>query len=382
MLHERQHEEQLKVFLVDVVTKDTKPDILADRMRELENLVNTYGGVVILQTYQKKQEPDHKTYVGKGKLDEIIEEMQRLGANTLIIGNILKPRQIFYIEEKLRPYKIAIRDRVDLILKIFGKHAEWWEARLQIELASIKHMGPRIFGMGMELSRQWWGWTGGGGAMRWLWETNTEIMKRHLKDKQYKIMKKLEEYERMRKLHRDARIKKWLPTVGIVWYTNAGKSTLLNAMTKKWVLAEDKLFATLGTNVGKFYLITDPVTGRGKEILLNDTIWFIRDLPPKLIQAFKSTLEDSIESDILLHVIDASDTFVQERINVVHEILANIGAKQPKILVFNKIDAISPERLQQLQETYKNETTARISAKQQLWLEDLKNVLIAKLDLL
>lgn len=145
---------KLKAFLVDVVTKDTNMDILGDRMRELENLVDTYGGIVILQKYQKKQEPDHRTYVGKGKLEEIIFEMERLGANTLIIGNILKPRQIFYIQEKLRPYNIDIRDRVDLILKIFDKHATSMESRLQVELAAIRHMGPRIFGMGMELSRQ------------------------------------------------------------------------------------------------------------------------------------------------------------------------------------------------------------------------------------
>ncbi|AHB40925.1 hypothetical protein P148_SR1C00001G0110 [candidate division SR1 bacterium RAAC1_SR1_1] len=374
-----QHQEELKVFLVDIVTKDTKPEILADRMRELENLVNTFGGVVILQTYQKKDQPDNKTYVGKGKLEEIIADMQRLGANLLVVGNILKPRQVYEISEQLRPFKMKIRDRVDLILKIFDKHAEGGESGLQIELAAIKHMGPRIFGMGIELGRQG---GGGSGAMRGLGETNTEIMNRHLKERQRKIAKKLEDYEHMRKLHRDSRIRKGLPTVGIVGYTNAGKSTLLNALTKKGVLAEDKLFATLGTNVGKLYMITDPETGRGKEILINDTIGFIRDLPPTLIKAFKSTLEDSIESDLLLHVIDASDTFVQERIDVVHEILAHIGAKQSRILVFNKIDAISPERLLQLQETYKDEITARISAKDQQGLEELKKLLIEKLNLI
>jgi GTP-binding protein HflX len=120
-------------------------------MRELENLVNTFGGVVILQTYQKKDQPDNKTYVGKGKLEEIIADMQRLNANLLIVGNILKPRQIYEISEQLRPFKMKIRDRVDLILKIFDKHAQGGESGLQIELAAIKHMGPRIFGMGIEL---------------------------------------------------------------------------------------------------------------------------------------------------------------------------------------------------------------------------------------
>lgn len=369
MLNELQHEEELKVFLIDIVTKDTKADILWDRMRELENLVNTFGWVVILQKYQKKDKPDNKTYVGKGKLEEVIEDMKRLGANLLVVWNILKPRQIYEISEQLRPFKIKVRDRVDLILKIFDKHAVWWESGLQIELASIKHMGPRIFDMGIELWRQWGWWAG---AMRGLWETNTEIMKRHLKERQYKIEKKLEDYEHMRKLHRDSRIRKWLPTVGIVGYTNSGKSTLLNSLTKKWVLAEDKLFATLWTNVGKLYVITDPETGRGKEVLINDTIWFIRDLPPTLIKAFKSTLEDSIESDILFHVIDASDEFVQERIDIVHEILDNIGAKQPRIFVFNKIDLISSERLQELKEIYKDENSVRISAKNQEGLDELK----------
>jgi GTP-binding protein HflX len=160
--------------------------------------------------------------------------------------------------------------------------------------------------------------------MRGSGETNTEVMRRHLKEKIRKIGKKLEEYARTRYLHREARKKRGMPTVGIVGYTNAGKSSLLNGLTKKGVLAENKLFATLGTNVGNMYVITDPILGKGKEILLNDTIGFIRDLPPKLIKSFSSTLEDSIESNLLLHVIDASDPYVEERIDVVHKILHEI----------------------------------------------------------
>lgn len=376
----------LKVFLVDLVDKQTNREILEDRMRELENLVNTYGGVVVLQKYQKKDHPDLRTYVGKGKLEEIIADMLRLEANLLVIGNALKPAQIYAINEKLREVseehnlkdKMVAWDRIDLILKIFEKHAESGEARLQIELAAIKHMGPRIYGMGMELSRQWGSSGSGGGATRGIGETNTERMKRHLKEKVLKIEKKLVEYQQMRKLHRDSRKKKGMPTIWIVGYTNAGKSSLLNALTNKGVLAENKLFATLGTNVGKCYLITDPETWLGKEVLLNDTIGFIRDLPPKLIKSFSSTLEDSIESDLLLHVIDASDIFVQERIEVVHQVLSDIGAHQPKILLFNKLDQASDEQIAMLREKYSDYECVFISVKEKVWFEELRDKLIEK----
>ena len=376
----------LRVFLVDLVDKQTSREVLEDRMRELENLVNTYGGVVVLQKYQKKDQPDLRTYVWKGKLEEIVEDMLRLEANLLVIGNALKPAQIYAINEKLRlvseeqnlKEKMVARDRIDLILKIFEKHAEWGEARLQIELAAIKHMGPRIYGMGMELSRQWGSSGSGSWATRWAWETNTEKMKRHLKEKVLKIEKKLVEYEQMRKLQRDARKKKWMPTIGIVWYTNAGKSSLLNALTNKGVLAENKLFATLGTNVGKCYLITNPETWLGKEVLLNDTIGFIRDLPPKLVKSFSSTLEDSIESDFLLHVIDASDPFVDERIDVVHKVLSDIWAHQDKILVFNKIDKADEDRIAQLREKYSDFNCVFISVKEWKGFEELRAKLIEK----
>ena len=384
---EIEQQPELRVFLADIVDKQTPKYLLEDRMRELENLVNTYWGIVVLQKYQKKDFPDHNTYVWKGKLEEIINDMLRMNANLLIIGNALKPSQIYQINEKLRIVseennlkdKMQAWDRIDLILKIFEKHATWWEARLQIELAAIKHMWPRIYGMGMELSRQGWSSWSWWGATRGIGETNTERMKRHLKEKVMKIEKKLVEYTQMRKLHRDARKKKGMPTVGIVWYTNAGKSSLLNAMTKKGVLAENKLFATLWTNVGKCYLITDPTTWLWKEILLNDTIWFIRDLPPKLIKSFSSTLEDSIESDLLLHVIDASDPFVDERIEVVHDVLKDIWANQDKILVFNKIDLLPQEKIAELKEHFKDSQAVFISVKEGRGFEELKALLCEKL---
>ncbi|RKW23761.1 GTPase HflX [Candidatus Gracilibacteria bacterium] len=375
---------ELKVFLADVVSVDiSKNENLEDRMIELENLVNTYGGIVILEHIQKKAHPDYDTYIGGGKLDEIISEMQLKGANLLIIGNILKPSQIYKINEKLRKIGAKAWDRIDLILKIFEKNAKSREAKLQIELAAISHMGPRIYDMGMELGKQ-----GGKGKG----ETNTEIMKRHLQRRKIAIKDELEHYIKVRAEHRKNRVRKGLNTVGVVGYTNAGKSTLTNSLTKKGVLAEDKLFATLGTSVGKMWVeATEKNNFRGREYLINDTIGFIRDLPPELIDAFTSTLEDSIEADLLLHVIDAGDPKIEEKIKVVDDILKNIGATGEKIYVFNKIDGIEGKiyektlengevenisYLEYLKEKFAEYNPIFVSAFKKINLEELKDKIV------
>jgi len=355
------------ITLAQIVPQATSHEEAIELMEELESLVQTYGGLVVDKSYQKKSRPDYRTYLGSGKLEEIHQQMLTQWVDLLIIGNQLKPGQLFHIIRMMESDKIEVWDRIDLILKIFDKHAVSAEAKMQIELAAIKHMWPRIFGMGMELSRQWWGTGGSGGrAGRGIGETNTERMRRHLKDKEIEIRMKLEEYARMRWLHRANRKRKWLQTVGIVWYTNAGKSTLFNALGPKQVLSEDKLFATLGTHVGKMWIapiaqvtwktnqeeLQDIYATHWKELLLNDTIGFIQDLPPELIDAFTSTLEDSVESDLLLHTIDAHDPKIEMKIAVVNDILDQIWASQPRLLVFNKIDLANSATIKQLKKSY------------------------------
>ncbi len=355
------------VTLAQLVPPSTTHDQAMDLMLELESLVQTYWWLVVDKSYQKKSHPDYHTYIGSGKLEEIHQQMLAQWVDLLIIGNQLKPSQVFHIIRILESDKIEVWDRIDLILNIFEKHAVSAEAKLQIELAAVKHMWPRIFGMGMELSRQWWGtgWSGGR-AGRWIGETNTERMRRHLKDKELEIRRKLDEYAKMRWLHRQRRKRQWLQTVGIVWYTNAGKSTLFNALWPKQVLSEDKLFATLGTHVGKMWIQNRqdsnefPLDKGGRrspgdlwqEILVNDTIGFIQDLPPELIDAFTSTLEDSVESDLLLHTIAADDPKILMKIWVVNDILDQIWASQPRLLVFNKMDRCDPDTLAQLRANY------------------------------
>lgn len=363
----------MKTIIIDIAPPWLSPEELTHRMDELESLVATYGWITIIKRVQKRITPDYRTFIGTGKLDELIATGDELGAELLIIGNIMKPAQVYNVNEYIRKTqsKIQAWDRVDLILKIFALHAVSPESKLQIELAAVKHMWPRIYGMGMELSRQ----GGGSKNAKGQWETNTEIMKRHLREKELEIHKKLETYERTRALHRNHRRRKNLTTVGIVWYTNAGKSSFFNTLTRKWVLAEDKLFATLWTSVWKVWFPKswEESHGEWREILFNDTIGFIRDLPPSLIAAFRSTLEDSIESDILIHLIDASDPWMDEKIRIVDETLSQIWAHQQRIYVWNKIDLISIDEKIALSEKYMHLSPLFISAYTGDWIDKLSS---------
>lgn len=370
----------MRTILLDIAPKDSA--LLAwysldDRIAEFEKLVSTYRGIVVLQTLQKRDEPDYTTYVGKGKLDEVLNLSVELRADVLIIGNILKPRQIFAIiqEVEKRKLKLQVWDRVDLILKIFQLHAKTPEAKLQIQLASLKHMGPRIFGMGMELDRQG---GGGGAANKGIGETNTEIMKRHLREMERKTKEKIDHYRKVRVQNRLGRKRMNATTVGIVGYTNAGKSTLMNALTDKGVYEKDELFATLGTSVGRLklpqsaYIDEEGNFTSRPDILIYDTIGFIRDLPPELVDAFSSTLEESLSCDLLLQVVDASDAHIADRISVTDEILARIGANQPRWYVFNQADKCTVAQIKKLKMTYKHLKPLFVSAKTDSGVQELK----------
>ncbi|MEK7085910.1 MAG: GTPase HflX [Patescibacteria group bacterium] len=341
MFHNTQ---KLKAILIDVVTPEISKEEAMKRLMELENLVNTYGGIVVVKAIQKRGIPDYETYIGKGKVQEIFQLAQEKEAQILVINNILKPKQIFNLDESLRKANMKTWDRIDLILKIFDKHAKTTEAKLQIELASIRHIGPRIYGMGIELSQQ----TGAVGLRSGQGETNIELMKRHLKKQELNIIEKLKHYELINQGHRDRRRRQNFKTVAIVGYTNAGKSSLLNALTGKDVYIADELFATLDTRVGKLYIQPAQKPEEqykyvpGKEVMISDTIGFIQNLPPELIQAFKSTLAETIESDLILHIIDINDPDLHQKTEVVEEILDQLGLHdKPKLYVFNKVDLLA-----------------------------------------
>ncbi len=326
-----------KTILADLIHFSASKREAEDRMMELEELVKTYGGAVVVQSIQRKEKPDGRTFIGKGKVEELLVEAKALGATLLVVNHVLKPSQIFHLEEELKEAKVKVWDRTDLILNIFDKHAKTTEAKLEIELAKIRHMGPRIYNMGEQLGRQ----RGGTGTRGGSGEGNTEAMKRHLKEQERAILKKLETYQGVRDRQREHRSKTGQRTVALVGYTNAGKTSLLNVLTKRKEYSANVLFATLDTRVGTMYLPALESTA-----LLSDTIGFIQGLPPELLAAFRSTLSEAISADVILHVIDAADDKRDEKISIVEDILKKLGVTTTPILrVFNKVDALSPNAL-------------------------------------
>jgi len=352
-----------RAILIDVIPSTMEPLQAKRRLMELESLTRTYGGIVVVKLLQKRALPNYRTYIGKGKLEEIIQIAKEEHVELLIINNLLKASQMYAVGELLRPHHMRAWDRIDLILNIFAKNAKTAEAQLQIKLAAIHHMGPRIYGMGQEMMRQ----AGGTGTRGGQGETNTELMKRHFAQQERRLKRELESLTKSRANHRRRRMRIGLKTVSIVGYTNAGKSSLLRALTRKKVHVADTLFATLDTRVGKLWL-----PNMQTSVLLSDTIGFIQDLPPQLIDAFRSTLDETVSADLLLHVIDVSDPFMAEKIREVEEVLDVLQVSDtPKIYVFNKIDLAPKFKRGTLSKRYAPYTPVFVSAENKAGLDEL-----------
>ena len=267
--------------------------------------------------------------------------------------------------------KLKVWDKIDLILEIFAKHATTKEAKLQIELAKMKHLGPRTAKMGAELMRQ----GGGLGTRRGVGETNIEIMKRHIKNRERNLKKNIEKIEKSQADQREKRKDSGFKTVAIVGYTNAGKSQLLKSLTKKDVKIKDELFATLDSRIGKMYL--PELNGC---CLVSDTIGFVRDLPHELIDAFHSTLAETIYSDLILHVIDVDDLDMEWKIGVVNKVLSQLKCGDKKMIyVFNKTDLLNRHQIKNITEKYRGIDPIFISAKEKNNLDALKSVIAKNL---
>ena len=299
---------------------------------ELWNLVASMGDAVVVDCIVQKGPSYPATYIGPGKAQEVAEYLKTHTVDVVTINGILTPNQKFNLTKMywdINP-KIEVWDRMDLILAIFSRHAHTTEAKLQITLARMRHMGPSIFGMGMILSRQ-----AGGIGTRGIGETNTQLMKRHWKREMKRVTDAILKLTDNRLRQIENRKSMGLQTISLVGYTNAGKTSLFNLLTHKKNLVKNALFATLDSAVGNMYM---PQLAR--TVVVSDTIGFIKDLPPELIEAFTSTLLESVSADVVLHVIDAADKDMFEKIDVVEGILKELTIPEEKvILVFNKIDA-------------------------------------------
>lgn len=359
------------LFVYLAKQRDSRVDMEID-ITELWHLVETLGNARVIDLIHQKGEEFASTYIGPGKASEVGEYLKTHPTDIIVCNGQMKPSQKFNLMKLYWPVRpnIQIWDRVDLILAIFSRHARTTEAKLQIGLARMYSMGPRIYGMGMVLSRQ-----GGGIGERGIGETNTELMQRHWKREIERIKKTLAQSAATRQHQMDHRKNLGLQTISIVGYTNAGKTSLFNLLTHKKHLVENALFATLDSTVGEIYM-----PSLGKKVLISDTIGFIANLPPSLIEAFKSTLMESVHADIVLHIIDASDPLMMERVEVVNDILDQLHIPLEKeVLVYNKIDAIPALDKQKLSAAAGNIPHVFISAKTKEGIETLTSILLPQI---
>jgi len=319
-----------KAVLIGIVTKEQGHDKLEEYLDELEFLTYTAGGEVIKRFSQNMDKPNPKTFIGTGKMNELKQFVDENDVGTAIFDDELSPAQQKNIEKIL---KCKVLDRTTLILDIFAQRAQTSYARTQVELAQYEYLLPRLAGMWTHLERQ-----RGGIGMRGPGETEIETDRRIVRDKISLLKKKLETIDKQMEVQRGNRGQ--LVRVALVGYTNVGKSTLMNTISKSEVFAENKLFATLDTTVRKVVI-------RNLPFLLTDTVGFIRKLPTQLVESFKSTLDEVREADLLLHVVDISHPNFEDHIESVNQIMSEIKSiDKPTIMVFNKIDQYEAEEIE------------------------------------
>lgn len=337
-----------RVVLVGVWTQGSLGE--AERsMTELARLAETAGCTVVSALIQRREAPDSATFIGSGKVKELREIVVAEGADTVICDGELTPSQLRKLEETI---KVKVVDRTWLILDIFAQHARSREGKAQVSLAQMEYMLPRLRGWGEALSRQAGGRAGGGTGgvgTRGPGETKLETDRRRVRDQMAKLRRELKDMGKVRTTQRSARRRSGIPQVAIAGYTNAGKSSLLNRLTGAGAMVEDALFATLDPTVRKAR------TPSGRDFTLADTVGFVRHLPHQLVEAFRSTLEEVSQADVILHIVDGSDEAPEEQLAAVREVLSEIDAsKIPELVVINKADVADPDAINRIRRRERN----------------------------
>ena len=335
-------------------------------LRELAALAETAGSEVLDGVIQRRVKPDPGTYFGSGKATELRDIVNEVGADTVIVDSELAPSQRRGLEDVI---KVKVIDRTALILDIFAQHAKSREGKAQVELAQLEYLLPRLRGWGESMSRQAGGQVAGGAGIgsRGPGETKIELDRRRIRNRMAKLRREIKAMKPAREAKRANRKRNAVPSVAIVGYTNAGKSSLLNRLTDAGVLVENALFATLDPTV------RSAETPDGIGYTLTDTVGFVRNLPTHLVEAFRSTLEEAADADVLLHVVDASHPDPMSQIQAVHEVLADVEANGPEIIVLNKADLADTHTLAQLRRNYPEHVV--VSARTGQGIDELKEAI-------